>query len=567
MSWRAVWRQAASDMLHSADASAELALRVLESQQLMVERLNDLVRGLSDAEIRAREPELHARLATLLEGLPLLVTGYLLDREGMPLLSGNVMPVPHDMRFGDRDFFAGLRAPGAPRTFVGQVYQGRVDGALFFAVAQRRSGSGNPPAADGFDGVVNISVDPAAIGEGLARLLAAPQDTVAMIRRDGTILARVPVLRRPGQELRPDNPLRAAMQAGSPRGVTTGISAVDGVWRLTAYRQLEGWPVYAAAGRSRGAILFEWASLMALQLAIAVPALVALLALGRLAVERARRDATDRAALAENAVRSAAAAALRASEARYRTLSEVAADVVWSRLDTGAMAAPQPSWEAFTGQTPSQYRGFGWQDAIHPADREAAAERWQAATVAGRSYAAELRLRHRDGGWRHCLVRAAPVPEAPGADAPVEDALAPGAPEGRPRLWVGAHIDVTPLREAESRQRFLMQEIDHRAKNALSVVQAVIRLTRAGSRQDFVTAVEGRVAALARAQTVLARGRWAGADLRVLLEGELAPSSPRPRAPAPCAARWSSWRARGSSSSRPRRSRCPWRCMSWRPMR
>ena len=36
-------------------------------------------------------------------------------------------------------------------------------------------------------------------------------------------------------------------------------------------------------------------------------------------------------------------------------------------------------------------------------------------------------------------------------------------------------------------------------------------------------AVEGRVAALARAHTLLAKGRWSGADLRIVIQGELAP--------------------------------------------
>ncbi len=60
-------------------------------------------------------------------------------------------------------------------------------------------------------------------------------------------------------------------------------------------------------------------------------------------------------------------------------------------------------------------------------------------------------------------------------------------------------------------------------KNALAVVQAVIRVTRAEGPEDFVGAVEGRVAALARAHRLLAQGGWAGADLRDLATDELSP--------------------------------------------
>jgi two-component sensor histidine kinase len=50
-----------------------------------------------------------------------------------------------------------------------------------------------------------------------------------------------------------------------------------------------------------------------------------------------------------------------------------------------------------------------------------------------------------------------------------------------------------------------------------------VRLTRAEDPADFAAAVEGRVAALARAHGLLARGRWAGAELHAVAEAEIAP--------------------------------------------
>ena len=67
-----------------------------------------------------------------------------------------------------------------------------------------------------------------------------------------------------------------------------------------------------------------------------------------------------------------------------------------------------------------------------------------------------------------------------------------------------------------------MREVDHRARNALSVVQSLVRLTCTPNPRDFAQAVEGRVAALARAHTLLAENQWRGADLRMVIEGELA---------------------------------------------
>lgn len=87
---------------------------------------------------------------------------------------------------------------------------------------------------------------------------------------------------------------------------------------------------------------------------------------------------------------------------------------------------------------------------------------------------------------------------------------------------IGSMLDITDRREAEERQALMASELDHRAKNALSVVQAALRLTPRQDVEDYARAVEGRVAALARAHSVLAEGRWQGAPLRAVVEAELA---------------------------------------------
>lgn len=96
-------------------------------------------------------------------------------------------------------------------------------------------------------------------------------------------------------------------------------------------------------------------------------------------------------------------------------------------------------------------------------------------------------------------------------------------PEGGPLAHLGVTRDVTEQKAIAQRQTLLMQEVDHRAKNALAVVLAALRLTPKEDAKAYAKAVEGRVAALARAHTLLAEARWSGADLRALVEGELAP--------------------------------------------
>ncbi len=92
-----------------------------------------------------------------------------------------------------------------------------------------------------------------------------------------------------------------------------------------------------------------------------------------------------------------------------------------------------------------------------------------------------------------------------------------------PDRFAALFLNVTDRRLAAERQTLLAREVDHRAKNALAVVQAALRLTKAPDVPSYMRAVEGRVAALARAQTLLAEDRWTGADLRALLRGELEP--------------------------------------------
>jgi len=95
--------------------------------------------------------------------------------------------------------------------------------------------------------------------------------------------------------------------------------------------------------------------------------------------------------------------------------------------------------------------------------------------------------------------------------------------EGKCVRVIGTAIEITKRKEAEERQDLLAREVDHRARNALAVVHSIVRLTRANSVDGYVTAVEGRIKALARAHALLSDSRWHGADLATLVGEELAP--------------------------------------------
>jgi PAS domain S-box-containing protein len=94
---------------------------------------------------------------------------------------------------------------------------------------------------------------------------------------------------------------------------------------------------------------------------------------------------------------------------------------------------------------------------------------------------------------------------------------------GRCVRVIGTAIDITKRKQAEQRQLLLAREVDHRARNALALVQAIIRLTNSDTKETYVKAVEGRIQALAQTHTLLSESRWQGADVKRLVSEEIAP--------------------------------------------
>ncbi|CAO4151832.1 PAS domain-containing protein [Methylorubrum extorquens] len=100
---------------------------------------------------------------------------------------------------------------------------------------------------------------------------------------------------------------------------------------------------------------------------------------------------------------------LRASEERFRAAVQAVRGVLWTNDPQGRMTGEQPGWTALTGQTRTEYEGFGWADAVHPEDRQASVEAWNATVAARSTFLHEHRVRARDGLWRHFSIRAIPV--------------------------------------------------------------------------------------------------------------------------------------------------------------
>lgn len=81
--------------------------------------------------------------------------------------------------------------------------------------------------------------------------------------------------------------------------------------------------------------------------------------------------------------------------------------------------------------------------------------------------------------------------------------------------------DISEEKRNEETRQLLMHEVDHRARNALSIVQSLTRLTRADDLESYKKALAGRIGALARAQTSLTSRRWEGGRLEDVVRHEL----------------------------------------------
>ena len=144
---------------------------------------------------------------------------------------------------------------------------------------------------------------------------------------------------------------------------------------------------------------------------------------------------------------------------------------------------------------------------VHPEDLERLEQVLQRISADAQSYQTEFRVRRPNGELRWCIGTAAATLDAARRMVRVS----------------GVTVDITERKLAEERQVLLAREVDHRARNALAVVQSIVRLTRARGIDDYVVAVEGRIRALSRAHMLLSRSRWEGADLHKLVAEELAP--------------------------------------------
>ncbi len=84
------------------------------------------------------------------------------------------------------------------------------------------------------------------------------------------------------------------------------------------------------------------------------------------------------------------------------------------------------------------------------------------------------------------------------------------------------HVEIMERKQYEQKERLLIREINHRAKNMLMVVDAIARQTAATNPKDFVNCFSERVQALSANQDLLVRNEWKGVQIEDLIPAQLA---------------------------------------------
>lgn len=95
---------------------------------------------------------------------------------------------------------------------------------------------------------------------------------------------------------------------------------------------------------------------------------------------------------------------------------------------------------------------------------------------------------------------------------------------GGRRLVLETNRDITERRKADEVRNLLVAELNHRVKNTLAIVQSIAGQTArsSASLDQFVASFRGRLHSLANAHNVLTDAHWYGADLRNLVNSQLA---------------------------------------------
>ena len=168
--------------------------------------------------------------------------------------------------------------------------------------------------------------------------------------------------------------------------------------------------------------------------------------------------------------------AIKASEARFRSLAEAMPQIVWVAQPDGFLDYINPNWYRFSGRTEAESLGWGWLDAVHPDDRAQSEARWLHSTRTGADYEITYRLRGGDGAYRWYLGRALPQRDEFGAIL----------------RWFGTCTDIDDAKESEQLLEKRVAARTAELSEAISALQDEVDTRRKAEQRVEASALELR---------------------------------------------------------------------------
>ena len=280
-------RQHALDAERTVDRASriaqEQALKLFETNAMLLQRMLDLLGDAGDAEVLKDGAELHARLRAMSAALPQVQGLFVIGADARMLVTSLVHPPPRHIDYSDREGIVAHRTAGVGVFFTEQL-RSRISGEPFFDMSVRRT------LSDGsFGGSVSVSLKPSYLTDFYAELAKAePNLRFAVLRADGRLVASWPAganAVRPARGADPTDPAASA-GAGAMRPATTG----DAERGFRSERQLSPYPLYVVASLGAGDIRAGWLRTVGSVALVALPATLLMVWMAQVALARTRRE-------------------------------------------------------------------------------------------------------------------------------------------------------------------------------------------------------------------------------------------------------------------------------------
>jgi two-component system NtrC family sensor kinase len=300
LSYFSSYKYATTSALEAVAVATENTTKILDTHLLVAARIDDLLRPLTDDQIRAAEKPLHDRITEQIAGLPQVAAAWAVDANGHELVSARVYPVNRGLDLANREDFSALRTASV-RTFIWMQRARSLDTGdfqPFFTVSLRRSADNGR-----FTGVIIVAVSGAYFASFYNSLLGGTERyTANILRDDGAVLARYPEPTDSSAPAQPDPLLAQAIANAKQSALTESGTPFDG-GRLIAIQRVANYPVFVTIERTKVSILHDWMRSVVGYTIIGLSAAIALIGLSLLALWRTRGERAARAQADEAAAR------------------------------------------------------------------------------------------------------------------------------------------------------------------------------------------------------------------------------------------------------------------------